>query len=116
MESALIDYADNLEYALFHHSTLDKGYLVPLLTESVRKVITYDQENDTEYYATLKTYLDVNCSAQAVAERMHTHKNTILYRMSRIEELFGLDLRNRNTLFYIELGIRALDYWIEKDD
>ncbi|TMD88149.1 MAG: hypothetical protein E6I78_01445 [Chloroflexi bacterium] len=43
---------------------------------------------------TLGAYLATNGSPTDAADRLHLHRNTVLYRLGRIEDLLGVDLRN----------------------
>ncbi len=45
---------------------------------------------------TLLCYLTLGMRAEATAERMSVHHNTVRYRLHRYEELTGVDLRDRN--------------------
>lgn len=38
------------------------------------------------------------------------HVNTVLYRLSRIEALYALDLEDEQTRFALALSLRLLDY------
>ena len=51
----------------------------------------YDAENNTEYLATLIAYLQNNCSISASANALYIHRNSLQYRIKKIEEL--LDFR-----------------------
>ena len=44
---------------------------------------------------------------ELVAERMHTHRNTIKYRLHRLQELTGLDLKNPKDNFKLYLAVLA---------
>lgn len=52
-------------------------------------LITYDEENHTQLVETLKEYFLQNCNLQNTSEKMFTHRNTIKYRLQRIEQLTG---------------------------
>ena len=52
---------------------------------------------------TLFCYLKNNGSVKAVADEMFIHKNTIVYRMSKIKELLQADL---------ELGEERMAYYL----
>ena len=73
------------------------------------RIRRYDQQNDTEYYPTLRAYLTNNMNFNQMADVLHVHKNTIVYRLQRISELFNLDLKDCGiiadlyfTLFLVE--------------
>ncbi len=58
---------------------------------TVHEILDYDRTHDTQYAETLKTYLLHRCSPQETASVLFLHKNTIIYRIKRLEELFGID-------------------------
>jgi DNA-binding PucR family transcriptional regulator len=45
--------------------------------------------------ATLRTYLDENCSRGRTAKRLHIHENTVAYRIRQAEEILGRSLEKR---------------------
>jgi DNA-binding PucR family transcriptional regulator len=53
--------------------------------------------------------LDEDLDRARASAAMHIHRNTLLYRLSRIEELTGLDLRRPRDLAIAYLGARARD-------
>ena len=54
----------------------------------------HDQEHETEYLRTLRVYLLNEMNYQKTAKKLIIHKNTVMYRIQRIEELFHLNLRD----------------------
>ena len=60
-------------------------------------IISYDEENHTELLQTLKIYMQNNCSLLHTAEQLHTHRNTVKYRIQRVEEITGKDMENAMT-------------------
>ena len=59
---------------------------------SVRALGERDRRDDTLYCLTLYTYLACHHSLQETCERLYTHRNTVLYRMRRIREDFGIPI------------------------
>lgn len=47
-----------------------------------------------ELAATLSAFFADNCAVQRTADRLNIHKNTLLYRLRRVKELWGLDPQN----------------------
>lgn len=45
--------------------------------------------------ATLRTYLDENCSRGRTAKRLHVHENTVAYRIRQAEEMLGRPVDKR---------------------
>ena len=56
---------------------------------------------------TTRQYLDLKMSAQATAERLVLHVNTIAYRLRRVRELTGYDVRNPADAATFFLALRA---------
>jgi purine catabolism regulator len=55
---------------------------------------------------TLGAYLATNGSPTDAAERLHLHRNTVLYRLGRIEDLLGVDLRNAEVRLSLHLALK----------
>lgn len=82
------------------------GDVRSFVQESVGAIAEHDHENGTPYLETLSTYLQEGCRAQACADTMGLHVTTLRYRLSRIQELFGVDVETPEKRFAIELAIR----------
>jgi PucR C-terminal helix-turn-helix domain/GGDEF-like domain len=59
--------------------------------------------------ATLRAYLSVGLSVRRTAETLGVHENTVSYRLERIRELTGRDLRDMLALADVTLALRTLD-------
>jgi purine catabolism regulator len=58
---------------------------------------------------TLRAYLDNNGSPTETAERLHLHRNTVLYRLSRIQSLLAQDLRDADVRLTLHLALKIED-------
>ena len=67
---------------------------------------SYDTENGTDLLETLRAYVETGCSQSETAQKLYVHLNTLKYRLRRIGELTGIDFRDRENMFYIELSLR----------
>lgn len=81
-------------YSFYH---LIKNYKegIPLadFTHPALKVLReYDQENKTEYYVTLRSFLECDKNLQQAANKLFIHKNTLVYRINRIKKIIDMDL------------------------
>lgn len=61
-----------------------------------------DDPRAAELRETLEVYLDVQRSITRAARRLHTHRNTVVYRIKKIEEVCGAD---RLTDHALELAV-----------
>lgn len=61
-----------------------------------------------EMLDTLMMYYECDSSMDKIAERMFVHKNTVKYRLNRIQELTGLYLKNPDDNFQLYLAVLAM--------
>jgi purine catabolism regulator len=74
--------------------------------ESIGAIADHDRENGTPYLETLSVYLQEGCRSQACADTMGLHVTTLRYRLTRIQELFGIDIETPEKRFAVELALR----------
>ena len=79
-----------------------------LLHPALSTLAAYDAETKSELAKTLSTYVSTGCNQVECAHRLHVHLNTLKYRLKRISEITGVDFKNQDELFYLQLSI-ALD-------
>ena len=63
-----------------------------LVLPSVRALARHDAENQSLFCLTLYTYLSCHHSLKDTCAALYTHRNTVLYRIHRMEENFGIPL------------------------
>ena len=63
-----------------------------LIAQEVRTLAARDREKGTQYCETLYYYLICCRSLQKTCEALFTHRNTVLYRIRRMQEEFGIPL------------------------
>ncbi len=100
------DYA--IEYMLTSSSFAD---CLHACCPSVREIWATKQENNQEMFDTLKCYLDNERSVTKTSAALFTHRNTVLYRIKKIQELLEEDLDNPYIRGYIRLSIRILELY-----
>lgn len=57
----------------------------------IDKILTEDTKSGGDDVRILATYIHYERKATLVAEKLHMHRNTVLYRIDKIEKRFGLD-------------------------
>lgn len=82
------------------------------LRDAVRRrllgaVLDYDAEHNTDLVGTLRVFLDCSGSWTTAAGRLHVHVNTLRYRVSRAEDLLGVDLSNFAARVDLYLALQA---------
>ncbi len=73
---------------------LDDATARRLITAPVRSFIEEDLGQAGTMIETIRLYADCDLNAKAAAERLHVHVNTVYYRLERISERTGCDLRS----------------------
>lgn len=58
---------------------------------------------------TLRSYLATNGSPTDAAQALHLHRNTVLYRLGRIEDVLGVDLRDPEVRLTLHLALKILN-------
>lgn len=71
----------------------------------IHEIQKYDEKNHTEYVRTLTIWLNNRMDDSATAEQMHIHRNTLYYRLHKISELFGIDLKDSNVCVQLYLSL-----------
>lgn len=66
----------------------------------------YDAVHNSNYTDTLKTYIKANYNISEAARLSNLHRQSLIYRLDKIEELTGLSLKNHEDLFTLELCLR----------
>ena len=65
--------------------------------ETIQRLVEYDKLNQTNYCDVLQCYLEHSGSVKETAEAMFVHRNTINYKINKIEEMLNCDLSELNT-------------------
>jgi hypothetical protein len=76
---------------------------------SLAAVREHDTKRGGNLLPTLRTFLATGMSIGATAKELHVHVHTVQYRLSKIEELSGLSLRDCEERLTLELSLRIDD-------
>ena len=63
--------------------------------EVLRPVIQYEKKAHTQLMETMWAYFECDCNLQRTADKLFSHKNTVKYRLQRVEQLTGKSFANR---------------------
>ncbi len=77
--------------------------------ELVRPLVEHDRERRSDLVRTLRAYFTAGANASEAADRMFLHRNSLLYRLARIQDLTGLDLKEPGASLALQLGLLALE-------
>ncbi len=68
----------------------------------------YDKANQTDLLHTLRQYLNNQMNAIKTASELFIHRSTMVYRLERIKELTGIDLKDSAKTLYLSISINLL--------
>lgn len=72
-------------------------------------LILYDEKNQSDLATVLRTYLKHNGSVKETADELYLHRNTINYKLSRVESLLDMDLSSLDSRLQLSIGFMLLD-------
>lgn len=82
-----------------------KGTILPQASHPALGVLKdYDKKHHTQFYETLYIYLKNERSLIRTAKEMQLHRNSLLYRIRRLEELLDTDLENSMVRLHLLLS------------
>ncbi len=60
---------------------------------------------DSETLTTLETFFQMNCNVSETAKRLYVHRNTLIYRLDKVKQETGLDVRNFGDAVLMRLAV-----------
>ena len=75
----------------------------------IMQIKKYDKEHKTNLLETLKEYLKYPDNPSAASKNLFIHKNTLFYRMSKIKELFPIDLSDGEDRLKMHLTLKFME-------
>ena len=108
-ENKHIIFYENLGFYKVLYEITNKQIMNNFSDKVLLSLKKYDKENHTALIRTLRIYLHENCNLVKTAKELYIHRNSLIYRIKKIEEITKESLDNANTC---EKYRQAL--WIEK--
>ena len=90
-----------------------RGDLIPI---ALHRLAARDREKDTQYCETLYHYLTCCHSLKKTSDALYTHRNTVLYRIRRLQEDFAIPLEEPSQHADLLLGVSLILFEIKGPD
>ncbi|HEX5689798.1 MAG TPA: helix-turn-helix domain-containing protein, partial [Roseiflexaceae bacterium] len=74
---------------------------------SIQHLAAHDQRYHLDLVRTLEAYLECGGSLLAAAKALNVHRNTMVYRLGRIQETVQLDLRNTQQRLNLHVALKG---------
>ena len=84
-------------------SVKDKKVLNEIERTTLGGLIQYDKNNGTDLYDFLKIYIDNDGSVKKTADDLFIHRNTVNYKISKIENIINMDITKLDNLLLIKM-------------
>lgn len=85
----------------------DRQELESFYQETLGPLLTYDQKVGSNLIDTLVVFLKENGQAVKAAEKLFIHRNTLKYRLQRVEGILDLDLSDSDARITIQIALMA---------
>jgi sugar diacid utilization regulator len=76
----------------------------------ITALMDYDLLNGTCFTKSLLVYIENGMNVVESARILHIHRNTMTYRIEKIQKITGIDLAGKNMLFHIHLSLKVLEF------
>lgn len=77
--------------------------------ELILPLVNYDLKRGSGLVRTLMVYFETGSNASETADRLFLHRNSLRYRLERIQTITELDLREPGSGLILQLGLLALN-------
>lgn len=77
--------------------------------ELVEPLAVHDRERRSDLIRTLRVYFAAGSNASEAADRLFLHRNSLLYRLDRIQKLTGLNLKDPDARLALHLALLATE-------
>ena len=106
---AVYFYKDQGIYTLLSKIT-DSKFLDAFVEKNIGKLIRADEVNKSNLCETLEAYIDHNCNAKETAESLYIHRNTLNYRLGKIQEILGDRCNDMDRCLTLKLAFMIRHY------
>ena len=103
-----------LEQALLHSQ--NNPYLIQFCDAALTSLEQYDKRNNTDLLHTLEVLIDNMGVRTKAADALYLHRNTLLHRIQKIEQLTGRNLARSKELTDLALALRMRPFILHQSD
>lgn len=94
-------------YTILHR--LDNPTVQMFMESQLGVIHEYSKENNVDLWSTLRAYLDYNGNVKQTSEELFMHRSTLIYRIEKIENLLGVDLKDSDVRFNLMMAYKLCD-------
>ncbi len=107
------------------YATLGIGRLIYQLPVNLCRMFIHEifgekipEELDEETLSTLEKFFDNNLNVSETSRQLFLHRNTLVYRIEKLQKVTGLDVRNFDDAMTLKIALMVVNYmdYLEKAD
>lgn len=113
------------EMTVLSYETLGIGRLIYQLPVNLCKIFvkevfgdTVPENIDEETITTINKFFENNLNVSETSRQLYIHRNTLVYRMEKLQKAIGLDMRNFDDAVTFKIAMMVVDYvsYLEKTE
>lgn len=108
IDESLISYSDMGIFKLLM-SIEDEEILHEYYDHTIKPIQEYDKKNNSSLTTVLRCYLKNNGSVKETSDQLFIHRNTVNYKINKIEELLNMDLSSLDSRLQLSVGLMLED-------
>ena len=86
-----------------------------VIMSTIQPLVEYDKQRNMDLTGTLKSYNQYQGNVSQTARALNLHRQSLLYRLRKIESLTGLSLIDPDDLFLLDLSLKTWEIGIAKN-
>lgn len=108
----LCSFGDRVLHALLgEHPGNEEIWRSSACYRVLKVLCDYDSQHNTNNLQLLRVYLWHERKATETGEALHMHRNNVIYRIGRIENMIGLDLNDHHSRLALEMSFLLLELY-----
>ena len=124
--SDLLNYGHDLKPndLFFYYDELAQYHLLSMMSTAFSaeeryspefaKLLSYDLHHETDYVETLRVYL-LSKNVLTASKQLHVHRNTMNYRLQKIEEIIGCSLDMGDVIYRMWLSMVLYQFNVRRE-
>lgn len=106
----IYNFFDHLDYQILNMASATAD-LSKMIHPVLHKLISFDKLHHTDYYETFREFLitDDDQTINQLADKLHIHRNTLHYRLDKIQEITGIDYKDNEIKRQISISLYCID-------
>lgn len=81
-----------------------------LSEEILSPVLSYDANHSSELFLTLSCFCQCNGHINETARKLHLHRQSLLYRLEKLEELLSIDFKQHHDFYLLDSCVQIMNW------